>query len=207
MRIFTTRFTTREELKKEINKRLDSEEKKASARLFPREELDRLLEAVESQPFGYSEGDGGHVALSYSYSAETTYFEFGWYTWRKVKYYSFSAYRGRAKHVRYGIGGGLYINQSRKDAYKKVFPDRYKKLTELITQRRISRTIRQHQLPPCPVQLIDIRVNSEDNGLVVGRPINDSWAIVGTPAGWIQTRKMYREKRSAWLLLKDMGSP
>jgi len=101
MKTFTERFifTSPEDLRKRIVSALDEAEKRASARTLPRERLGEVVEAVANQPYGYVTGDGGEVAMSYRYTAKTTFIILAWYSWRREKHVFLSAYRGYAKKV------------------------------------------------------------------------------------------------------------
>ena len=194
-------YTNREELKKSIISALDSAEKGARARLLRRDSIDALVERVDTRPWGHASGDGGHVARAYGAAADTTYFTLAWYSWRGEKHLYLIAYRGRAKSVPYGRYDFFDLDGTREDAYRCALPDRHKRCRELQTQRRISSLTRH--LPACPVELRDVR--EDIGGLVVGDCLDR--AVIGTPAGWIETRDRYRDNRSAWLLLSDLGFP
>ena len=194
-------YTNREELKKSVVSALDSAEKGGRARLLRRDSIDALVERVATRAWGYASGDGGHVARAYCAAADTTYFTLAWYSWRGEKHLYISAYRGRAKSVPYGQSGYFSLDGSMDDAYRCALPQRHKRCREIQTQRRISSLTRH--LPACPVELRDVR--EDIGGLVVGDCLDR--AVIGTPAGWIETRDRYRDNRSAWLLLSDLGFP
>jgi len=195
-------FTSTTDLQEKVAAALDAAESRARARLLPRERLQEAIELVASTPCGYVHGDGGHVAIAYRNRADTTYFSLGWYTWRGQKRVALSAYRSGAKKVRYGASGYLSLDGSRKDAYSAVLPDRYRRYRYLRTQRQIA--VDTRHLPPAPVELTSARLDL--GGLVVAEIKNRySSVLVGTPAGWLEVPRHADRKRSAWLLLSDLG--
>ena len=204
-------FSTPEDLRARITSALDEAEKRASARLLPRERLGEVVEAVAGQPFGYVRGDGGGVAKSYRYAAETTHFVLAWYTWRGEKHIRLSAYRGRAEKVAYGSMAGVFITANRSSAYDAVFPDRARRYRYLRNQRRVRDHTRH--LPPVPAGVEITTVRPDVGGLVVAETTRYR-VLVGTPAGWIPAPTdrgwKYRQKlarRPAWNILADLGFP
>jgi len=197
-------FSSREDLREKIISRLDAAEKGARARLFPREQLTSLLDAVESWEWGYAEGDGGHVAHAYRNAASTTYFVCAWYTWKKEKIYYVTAYREKAKSVPYGQAGFLSVSPDKDRAYYYTLTSRYMKYKDLKNQRRIKALTKG--LPPCPVEIMNVRM---DEGLVLAETVEIPFGncIIGTPAGWIKSDNWFVNVRSAWLLLRDLGFP
>ena len=107
-------FNTPEELRGKLFAIVTEAEKGARARCLPLEKLGVVVEAVASTPYGIAEGDGGHVAKSYSFRAETTYFRLAWYTQGKQKFVGVSVFRGNAKKVAYGANGYLDISATGK---------------------------------------------------------------------------------------------
>lgn len=204
-------FSTPEDLRKRIISALDEAEKRAKSRTLPRERLGEVVEAVAGQPFGYVRGDGGGVAKSYRYAAETTHFVLAWYTWRGEKHVHLSAYRGRAEKVPYGSMAGVVITTDQRKAYQTVFPDRARRYRYLRNQRRV-RDYTRH-LPPVPAGVVITTARQDDGGLVVAETSHYD-VLVGTPAGWFPAPTdrgwKYRQKlarRPAWNILADLGFP
>ena len=212
---FTFTFSTPEDLRKRIVSVLDEAEKRAKSRTLPRERLGEVVEAVANQPYGYVAGDGGGVAMSYRYAAETTHFVLAWYTWRGEKHVFLTAYRGNAKKVPHGSPADIIITadreKAREKAYDAVFPDRARRYHYLRNQRRI-RDYTRH-LPPLPAGIGEITTVRPDVGGLVVAETNRYDVLIGTPAGWIPVpsrgwkyrRKLYN--RPAWNILADLGFP
>ncbi|WP_156920611.1 hypothetical protein [Thermicanus aegyptius] len=193
-------FYTEEETKKIIISAVDEAEKGARARLFPNEKIERLVREITGTPFGYAEGDGGHVARSYWDKAETTYLFVSWYTWRFRKHIYVFAARKIAKKVAYGSNPYLVIKKDDKEtAYRITLPKRWARY-DRIKKRRLIR-----HLPQPPTDSINF-VRKDEGGLVVAKfdKVINVW--IGTPTGWIKTKKDDRN-RNAWLHLKDLGFP
>ncbi|MGI9951411.1 hypothetical protein V3F56_03530 [Moorellaceae bacterium AZ2] len=195
-------YVSPEDLREKIIAVLDAAEKRATARTFPRRELDKLIEAVTSSPWGYAYGDGGAVCKRYGYfNPQTTYFACAWYTWRKQKYIAVTAYRDKAKQVRYGSSGGIkeITFEDKRTAYEMALPERYQKYRQL----KIRRAIRH--LPPPPPGVTITAVRPDVGGLVAADTAKHG-TIVGTPVGWLSTPRA-NSKRPAWLILADLGFP
>lgn len=192
-------FYSEEETKKIIFSTLDEVEKWARARLLPREKIYLVIEEITKTPFGYAEGDGGNVARSYKYMAETTHFFCSWYTWRFSKHIHLNVSRGPSKKVPHGTNPYISIRKNKEMAYRTVLTDRWARLNQ-IKKRRLIR-----HLPQPPSDSISF-ARKDEGGLVVAT-FDKLWYVwVGTPAGWIKTKSTDR-KRNAWLHLKDLGFP
>lgn len=199
-------YQNREELQEKITAAVEVAEKRAQSRLLPLD-LEKLTDAVVSTPYGYAEGDGGGVAKSYRYRAETTCFNLAWYTQGSKKVVALSVYRGDAEKVAYGSSGffKIHAGQEQKwEAFSRVFPDRARKITAWLKARKIQAAIRHLPKPPAELRIQGIQA---DTGGIVRT--TGSWTdYVGTPAGWIQVPfSKGNEKRSAWTLLARMGFP
>ncbi len=199
-------YQNREELQEKITAAVEVAEKRAQSRLLPLD-LEKLTDAVVSTPYGYAEGDGGGVAKSYRYRAETTCFNLAWYTQGSKKVVALSVYRGDAEKVAYGSSGYLTIHagpEHKWEGFRRVFPDRARKIANWLKARKIRQAI-QH-LPKPPANLKIQEVLPDVGGIV---RTTGSWTdYVGTPAGWIRVpSEKGNDKRTAWTLLARMGFP
>ncbi|NLW92968.1 MAG: hypothetical protein GXY34_15375 [Syntrophomonadaceae bacterium] len=199
-------FENKEELQEKITAAVEVAEKRAQSRLLPLD-LEKLTDAVVSTPYGYAEGDGGGVAKSYRYRAETTCFNLAWYTQGSKKVVALSVYRGDAEKVAYGSSGYLTIHagpEHKWEGFRRVFPDRARKIANWLKARKIRQAI-QH-LPKPPANLKIQEVLPDVGGIV---RTTGSWTdYVGTPAGWIRVpSEKGNGKRTAWTLLARMGFP
>lgn len=71
-----------EETKEEIFRKIREIEEGAKKRLLEREHVEKILKAVEETRAGWAYADGGHVAKSYKYSAQTSHMFAAWYSLR-----------------------------------------------------------------------------------------------------------------------------
>jgi hypothetical protein len=205
MKNFT--FNTPEELQEKLFAMVAEAEKRARARTLPLEKLGVVVEAVASTPYGIAEGDGGHVAKSYSFRAETTYFRLAWYTQGKQKFLGVSVFRGNAKKVAYGANGYLDIDisPSKWEAFRLVFPSRAKRIEDWLRNKRIAAAIRH--LPKPPVEIVEIREVQPDEGGLVKAEVGPH-NYIGTPGGWIFIPyEKGDERRTAWTILARQGFP
>lgn len=204
MKNFT--FNGEEFFLEELRGMIAEAEKGARARCLPLEKLGVVVEAVASTPYGIAKGDGGHVAKSYSFRAETTYFRLAWYTQGKQKFFSVSVFRGNAKKLAYGANGYLDISATGKwEAFRLVFPSRAKKIEDWLRNKRIAAAIRH--LPKPPIEIREIReVQPDEGGLVKAEGPHKYY--IGTPGGWIFIPyEKGDERRSAWTILARQGFP
>jgi len=200
-------FNTPEELRGKLFAIVTEAEKGARARCLPLEKLGVVVEAVASTPYGIAEGDGGHVAKSYSFRAETTYFRLAWYTRGKQKFVSVSVFRGNAKKVAYGANGYLDISATGKwEAFRLVFPSRAKKIEDWLRNKKIAAAIRH--LPKPPVEIVEIQEIQPDEGGLVKAEVGPHKYYIGTPAGWLYIPyQKGDERRTAWTILARQGFP
>ena len=205
MKNFT--FNGEEFFLEELRGMIAEAEKGARARTLPLEKLGVIVEAVASIPYGIAEGDGGHVAKSYSFRAETTYFRLAWYTRGKQKFVSVSVFRGNAKKVAYGANGYLDISATGKwEAFRLVFPSRAKKIEDWLRNKKIAAAIRH--LPKPPVEIVEIQEIQPDEGGLVKAEVGPHKYYIGTPGGWIFIPyEKGDERRSAWTILARQGFP
>lgn len=197
-------FNTPEELRGKLFAIVTEAEKGARARCLPLEKLGVVVEAVASTPYGIAEGDGGHVAKSYSFRAETTYFRLAWYTQGNQKFVSVSVFRGNAKKVAYGANGYLDISATGKwEAFCMVFPSRAQKIADWLRNKRIAAAIRHLPKPP-----VEIREVQPDEGGLVKAEVGPHKYYIGTPAGWLYIPyQKGDERRTAWTILARQGFP
>ena len=200
-------FNTPEELRGKLFAIVTEAEKGARARCLPLEKLGVVVEAVASTPYGIAEGDGGHVAKSYSFRAETTYFRLAWYTRGKQKFVGVSVFRGNAKKVAYGANGYLDISATGKwEAFRMVFPSRAQKIEDWLRNKKIAAAIRH--LPKPPVEIVEIREVQPDEGGLVKAEVGPHKYYIGTPGGWIFIPyEKGDERRTAWTILSRKGFP
>lgn len=189
----------------EIVSALETAEKGARARTFPREKIPELAKIMEKQPFGYVEGHGGYVAKSYRYSADTTYLTLAWYTQSGQKKTSISAYRGYAPKVAYGTSASLSIQTEDKwEAFSHVFPERAKKIGGWLHARKVRTALAG--LPPIPTGYQVYKAIREGDIALVMMETTEFFVV--TPVGWIRVQRHKNGlKRSPWLYLRDEGFP
>lgn len=195
-------YTDASTLHSHITTALSSAEKRAKSRTIPTHHIETICEAVSTAPHGLIQCDGGHVAKSYRYRAETSYLTVGWLTRHGHKHVSVSACRGDASKVAYGSSACLDRITDRLRAYAAVWPEQARKLTDWLEQRRIRAAIAHLPAPPSRI----VTVTPDIGGIVLAQA--GGWhRYIGTPSGWLRAPYQYSRERSAWSVLRKLGFP
>jgi len=115
----------------QIIEKLNFSEKKSSSRTIGEEAVRKILEALKRKPFFSLKMDGGGVANSYKYKADSTHLNVQYD--RETDYFKFGCMRTYAAKVPYGRGPKKEINTETRSLC--VSPETREKMKQAVVEK------------------------------------------------------------------------